>query len=101
MSEPSPKNVAGLATVLAGFGISLDPSKLARPKIQAPLKGQLSGIESLTSISEVSFGEAFEAQYNVSRTVGQFPFWRPRGRPKRQSSSLTPSLCLNYFSEKS
>lgn len=37
-----------------------DPSRLAKPKVQAPLKGQLSGIEILTSISEVSFQEAFE-----------------------------------------
>jgi hypothetical protein len=60
MIEPSPENVARLATVLARFGMSFDPNKLAQPKIQAPLKGQLSGIEILTSISEVSFLEAFE-----------------------------------------
>jgi hypothetical protein len=61
MIEPSLENVARLATVLEGFGISFDPNKLAKPKVQAPLKGQLSGIEILTSISEVSFQEAFES----------------------------------------
>jgi hypothetical protein len=59
--EPSPGNVARLTTVLEQFGMSFDPNKLAKPKIQAPLKEQLSGIEILTSISEVSFQEAFES----------------------------------------
>jgi hypothetical protein len=37
-----------------------------KPKIQAPLKGQLNGIEILTSISEVSFEEAFDSSIQRS-----------------------------------
>jgi hypothetical protein len=59
--EPSPENVDRLATALASFGIPFDPSKLAKPNMQAPLKGRFSGIEILTSISDVAFEEAFES----------------------------------------
>lgn len=72
--EPLLENVDRLATVLQRFGVSLDASKLARPKIQAPLRGrQLSGIEILTSISDVSFEEAFESRIECFERAQALP----------------------------